>query len=559
MLMLASGQSASLAIGGERLSGQAVRDQNTMAVLAVSNILKSSLGPVGLDKMLVDSIGDVTISNDGATILRLLEVEHPAARILVELAQRQDEEVGDGTTSVVIIAGELLKRANELVKQRIHPTTVISGLRLACREACRFIIEQMSVKVDTLGRDCLINCARTTLASKILSAHGDYFASMAVEALTAVRTTNALGEQRYPVKAVNILKAQGRSQLDSVLVRGYALNCTIASQAMPKHLRGGIKIACLDMNLQKARMHMGVTIQVEDPEKVEAIRQRESDIIMERIRRILTAGANVVLTSKGIDDLCLKPFVEAGAMAVRRVARDDLVRIAKVTGATLVSSLANLEGEESFESSLLGTAEEIIQERYGDHECILIKGAKLPSASVILRGANELMLDEMERSLHDALCAVKRALESGTVVPGGGAVETALSIYLETFATSIASREQMAVAEFGDALLAIPKVLALNAGCDSMELVSRLRSLHFAAQTASTDDVRARDLKWTGLDLRTGRARDSIAAGVLEPTISKVRALKSATEAAISILRIDDMMTIAPERARQGAEEDECQ
>jgi T-complex protein 1 subunit alpha len=245
-------------------------------------------------------------------------------------------------------------------------------------------------------------------------------------------------------------------------------------------------------------------------------------------------------------------------MAVRRCNKEDLERIAKSTGATIVSSLADLDGNESFDSSLLGHAEEVAQERFGDNECLLIVGPRAsPAASIILRGANSLMLDEMERSMHDALCAVKRTLESGSVVPGGGAVETALSIYLENFATTIASREQMAVADFGDALLAIPKTLAINAGKDSMELVSRLRAMHFAAQSAPVDDVRTRDLKWTGLDLVSGKVRDSIAAGILEPAMSKVRALKSATEAAISILRIDDMMTIAPEKRPEN--EDECQ
>lgn len=278
------------------------------------------------------------------------------------------------------------------------------------------------------------------------------------------------------------------------------------------------------------------------PLNVLSLRHREIEITTERIKKILATGANVILTTKGIDDLCLKLFVEAGAMAVRRCKKEDLKRIAKATGATLTSSLANLDGEETFEASYLGTAEEVVQERISDDECILIRGTKTQSsASVILRGANDYMLDEMERSLHDSLCVVKRTLESGSVVPGGGAVESALSIYLENFATSLGSREQLAIAEFANALLVIPKTLAVNAAKDSTELVSKLRAYHNAALNAGADE-RERALKWYGLELINGEVRDNLHAGVLEPAMSKIKSLKSATEAAISILRIDDMI-----------------
>jgi len=538
-------------VKGEVTSGQDVRLQNVTACSAIANIVKSSLGPVGLDKMLVDDIGDVTITNDGATILKQLEVEHPAGKVLVELADLQDQEVGDGTTSVVIIAAELLKRGNELVRNKIHPTSIISGYRLAMREAVRYIKDELTVPVAQVEYEHLINAAKTSMSSKILGPESEFFSKMAVDSVLSVKSTRADGKVKYPVGAINILKCHGKSAMESELVEGFALNCTRAAQGMPQVVKNA-KIALLDIDLKKHRMQMGVQVLVTDPKELENIRKREADITRDRIRKILDAGANVVLTTKGIDDLCLKYFVEAGAMAVRRCKKEDLRRIAKATGGTLLLTLADVEadGGEAFNPACLGEAEEVAETKVGDGELIYIKKTKTAGATtIVLRGANEFMLDEMDRALHDSLMVVKRVLESKALVTGGGSVESALSIYLENLAHTLGSREQLAVAEFADALLVIPKTLAVNAAQDATELVGRLRAVHNSSQL----DPEHAKLRFYGMDLVKGRVRDNKLAGVLEPAVSKIKSLRFATEAAITILRIDDMIKLAPEGGEEAA------
>ncbi|CAL5382718.1 unnamed protein product [Camellia sinensis] len=541
-------------IMGERLYGQDVRTQNVMACQAVANIVKSSLGPVGLDKhqiqmywteislstnsrgeMLVDNIGDVTITNGGATVLKMLDVEHPAAKVLVELAELQDREVGDGTTSVVIIAAELLKRANDLVRNKIHPTSVISSYRLAMREAYKYVDDKLAVKVEKLGKDSLLNCAKTSMSSKLIAGNSDFFANLVlfkqvVEAVQTVKMTNARGEIKYPIK------------------RNATKSCP--QQGLP-----------VLISIFRRQMKLGIQVLVTDPRELEKI--------------------------------CQRCFVEAGAIAVRRVRKVDIRQVAKATGATVVSSFADMEGEETFDSSLLGHADEVVEECIADDDVIMINGTKNSSAvSLILRGANDYMLDEMERALHDSLCIIKRTLESNTwsllfrsdgfviklvsrtlrsfsarchnfenppVVAGGGAVEAALSVYLEYLATTLGSREQLAIAEFAESLLIIPKsllfsdihlvqILAVNAAKDATELVAKLRVYHHTAQTKPDK----KHLSSMGVDLLKGTVRNNLQAGVIEPAMSKVKIIQFATEAAITILRIDDTIKLLKDESQNG-------
>merc|ERR1719174_3123835 len=357
------------------------------------------------------------------------------------------------------------------------------------------------------------------------------------------------GKARYPVRSVGIIKQHGGSAKDSSLIHGYVLGPGMgrAGQGMPRTIKNA-KIALLDIDLRKSKMAMGVQVVVTDPKKLEDIRQKEADITRDRIQLLLKAGANVVLTTKGIDDMAIKYFVEAGALAVRRVKKDDLRRIAKLTGGTMLITFADMDGNESFTPEMLGTADEVIEERIADDDHLIIKGGKTSSAcSVLLRGANMHMLEEIERSLHDALCAIKRALESASVVPGGGCVESALSIHLENFATSLGSREQLAIAEFAQSMLITPKQLSVNAAQDASEMVAKLRASHNASQT---DEAKA-DMRHYGMDCISGKIQNNLTAGIIEPALSKVKMIQFATEAAITVLRIDDMIKLNPEQQQQ--------
>ena len=323
-----------LPILGERQTGQDIRTSNTTACMSVSNIVKTSLGPLGLDKMLVDQVGDVTITNDGATILKKLDLEHPCAKVLVELSNLQDKEVGDGTTSVVIIAAELIRRANELVKQNIHPTNIISGYLKAKKHCVKFIAETMTKKSSELDKSLLINVAQTSMSSKIIGKDSEFFAKMAVDAMMAVETLNKQKKKRYPVKAVEIIKITGTGMKNSELINGYCLHETRASQQMPRIMKNA-KIALCDFDMRKMALKFGIQMLITDTNNIEGMRQKELDAMKKKIDLLMNAGANVILTTKGIDDMALKYFVSKGCIGVRRVDKKKMKRIATLTGGIL--------------------------------------------------------------------------------------------------------------------------------------------------------------------------------------------------------------------------------
>ncbi|EPY28136.1 T-complex protein 1 subunit alpha [Strigomonas culicis] len=385
------------------------------------------------------------------------------------------------------------------------------------------------------------------MSSKILNNNADLFSKMVVDAITSVKTVNDFGDVVYPRKAVSVLLQHGRSLNESRLIQGFAMNLSRAAQGMPSNVKNA-RIALVDFDLRAVKMKLTMNITINDPSKAEAIRQRELDITKERIQKMIAAGANVIMTSWGIEDSMMKYMVDSNVLGVRRVKKEDLRRIAKTTGATVVHTLSDLSGEEVFDPKWLGTAAHVGEEHIGDDDMIVVSGtSSAVCATIVCRGANYFMLEEMERALNDALWAVARTCDAQSVVAGGGAVEAALSVYLDNFARTLSSREQLAVAEFAEALLVIPKTLALNAALDATDLIAKLRVEHNQSDAAGSQSRH----RFIGLDLQTGELRDNLAAGVLEPAPSKTKSLQFATEAAITILRIDDCVRLNPDEEEQ--------
>lgn len=508
--------------GTSRTSGRDAKSQNIFAARIVADSVKSTLGPKGMDKMLVDGMGDVVITNDGVTILKEMDVEHPAAKMIIEVAKTQDNEVGDGTTTAVILTGELLKKAEELLEQNIHPTIITRGYRLASEKALE-VVESISTDVNVEDEDILIKVA----ASAITGKHSEY----AVEKLAnvVVKAVKGVAEKKdssYEVDDDNIKleKVQGGGIEETELIEGVILNKGVVHASMPKKVKEA-KIALLRTALEMKKTSKEGNIKITDPEMLQKFIDQEESMIKEMVDAIVKTGANVVICQKGIEDLAQYYLAKAGVLAVRRVKQSDIEKLSKATGANIITDIKEMTKDD------LGIAGMVEEKKFGDDEMVLVKECKNPKAVTILaRGGTEHVVDEVERSLNDAVKVVKTAIESGKVVVGGGSPEIEISLKVRQWVPSLEGREQLAAEAFADALESIPRYLAENAGMSPIDILVDLKRAHEEGKINF------------GINVDENKVDDVEAKGILEPLRVKKQAISGATEAATMILRIDDVI-----------------
>ena len=505
--------------GTERTRGKDALSNNIAAARAIAESIRTALGPRGLDKMLTDSFGDVTITNDGATILKEMDVAHPIAKFVVELAKSQDDEVGDGTTTVVVLTGEMLKVAEELINQGIHPSIVVEGFKLAQEEAIKYL-DKISIKVRVNDNETLKKIAKTSLGSKVVSTSSDYLADLIVQAIQKVRVKNEVD-----LDDIKIEKKAGGSISDSELIEGIVLDKEVVHPDMPRDVEDA-KILLLDDALEISKTEIDAELDIRTPDQIKNFLDREQGMLRNMADKIKEVGANVVLCSKGIDDVVQHLLAKEGIMAVRRIKKSDMEKLAKATGAKIISQLKDSSPED------LGSAGHIYERLVTDDKMVFIEECpKAQSVTLLIRGGTEMVVDEAERSIHDALCVVRNVVRDGKVVPGGGAPEIALGEHLEKFATTLPGREQLAVQAFGRALEVVPRTLAENTGLDPIDIMTELKQ-----------KIKAGTL--FGVDPINKQVKDFAASkDILEPVSVKRQAITSASEAAQMILRIDDVIS----------------
>jgi len=509
--------------GAERKQGKDAQRNNIAAAKAVAEAVRTTLGPKGMDKMLVDSLGDVTITNDGATILDTIDVEHPAAKMIVEVAKTQDDKVGDGTTTSVIIAGELLNLAEELIEQGVHPSIIFRGYRKALVKA-KQILQDLAIKIESNDTQTLIKVAETSMNSKLIAGVKNHFADIAVRAVSQVKEERG-GNILIDLDQIQIIKKAGKSLIDTNLIEGIIVDKEIVHPMMPKSLRN-VKIALISSSLEVEKTEFDAEIRIQTPDQINKFLEEESNMLKSRVNKLKDVGANVVFCQKGIDDKAQNYLAQENIITIRRVKRSDMEKLARATNAKIINNIFEVTSDD------LGKAGKVEEKKIGDDNMIFVSECTNPKAvSILIRAGIEHVVDEAERMLHDALSVVRAAIENPYILPGGGASEIELAKRLRTYAQSIGGREQLAIEVYANALEIIPKTLVENAGYNPVDLIVELRSKHESESGNSY-----------GINMRLGKPDNMENLGIIEPLMILSQAIQSATEVASMILKIDDVI-----------------
>ncbi len=505
--------------------GKDAQQNNIAAAKLVADLVKSSLGPRGLDKMLVDSLGDVTITNDGATILKEIDVQHPAAKMIVEISKTVDNEVGDGTTSSVVFGGTLLARAEDLLKKDVHSSVIIEGFQVAAEKTLE-IYSELSKKIKPDDRESLLKIATTSMQSKLISEDSDILSKIVVDAILSIVTKK--GEDfAVDLENIKVEKKSGGSIQDTQIIKGIVLDKEIVHSGMPTKIEKA-KIALINSALEIEKTEMSSEIRITDPTQMQMFLEEENRMLKTMVDKLHDIGTNVLICQKGIDDIAQHYLAKHGIMAVRRVKESDMIKLAKATGGRVISSLDDLTEKD------LGSADLAQQKKVESDKWVFIEGCKHPqSVTMLIRGGSQRVIDEVDRSIHDSLMVVKDVIEKPEIVAGGGAPESYAASQLKDWADNFDGREQLAIKKYAEALEIIPLTIAENAGMDPIDTMANLRAKQNQGR------------KWTGIDARNTKIADMLAIDVVEPIAVKEQIIKSATEAACMILRIDDVIAIS--------------
>jgi len=505
--------------------GKDAQKNNIMAAKLVADIVKSSLGPRGLDKMLVDSLGDVTITNDGATILKEIDAQHPAAKMMVEISKTIDTEVGDGTTSSVIFAGTLLGKAEDLLKKDVHSSVIIEGFQAASEKALE-ILAEISKKVTADDKETLLKIASTSMESKLISEDSDSLSKIVVDSIMNITETRD-NKSTVDLENIKVEKKAGGSIQDTALIKGIVLDKEVVHSGMPTKIQHA-KIALLNTAMEIEKTEMSAEIRINDPTQMQMFLEEENRMIKSMVEKIHSIGANVVICQKGIDDMAQHFLSKHGILAVRRVKESDMTKLAKATGGRITSNIDDISEKD------LGSANLVQQKKVESDKWVFIEGCKNPqSVTLLIRGGSQRVVDEVDRSIHDSLMVVKDVIEKPEIVAGGGAPEALLAAFLKDWSERFEGRQQLAINKFAEALEIIPLTIAENAGMDPIDTMVKLRAKQSEGK------------KWTGINAREGRVADMLSQNIIEPVVVKEQIIKSATEAASMILRIDDVIAIS--------------